>query len=74
MKYTVTIEDYPMLELFAQTMLKSLDVSAIMSRPDVVELLTQVKQAAADFAAIRAQNAEILARLDRLQIRGGDDE
>ena len=63
-----------MLELFAQTMLKSLDVSAIMSRPDVVELLTQVKQAAADFAAIRAQNAEILARLDRLQIRGGDDE
>lgn len=63
-----------MLELFAQTMLKSLDVSAIMSRPDVVELLAQVKQASDDFAVIRAQNAEILARLDRLQIRGGDDE
>lgn len=63
-----------MLEMFVQTLLKSLDIGAIMSRPDVVALLVQVKQASDDFAVIRAQNAEILARLDRLQIRGGDDE
>lgn len=63
-----------MLEMFVQTLLKSLDIGAIMSRPDVVALLAQVKQASDDFAVIRAQNAEILARLDRLQIRGGYDE
>ena len=63
-----------MLEMFVQSLLKSLDIGAIMARPDVVALLAQVKQASDDFAVIRAQNAEILARLDRLQIRGGDDE
>lgn len=58
-----------MLDLLLSSAIKSLDLDAIMQRPDVAQALAMLAQIARDFAAIRDGQATMLARLAEISAR-----
>jgi hypothetical protein len=57
-----------MMELFVKTLVKSLDIPAMMNDPRVAEIINLARGVAKDFQDIKAGQTEILKRLDKIEM------
>lgn len=55
------------MDLMLNTALKNFDFSKLLNTPQVQEGLALARSVVADFATIKNNQAEIIARLDRLE-------
>jgi hypothetical protein len=63
-----------MMELFVRSLVKSLDIPTLLAQlyadPRTIDALALLRRIADDFEAIKAGQARINARLDKIEARG----
>lgn len=62
----------PLMEMFIDTLVKSIDVPKLLENPKVDAALKMLRDLRDDFAEIKNTNREILARLDKLENKTED--